>query len=68
MKSMSIDNLLTFPFPTPPDTQSMIQALKILTHLGALEKDDPATGNKKRITKLGRTLAAFPVQPRFAKM
>eukprot|EP01103_Thecamoeba_quadrilineata_P019321 TRINITY_DN776_c0_g1_i6.p1 TRINITY_DN776_c0_g1~~TRINITY_DN776_c0_g1_i6.p1 ORF type:complete len:1355 (+),score=401.33 TRINITY_DN776_c0_g1_i6:191-4066(+) len=64
MKSMSIDNLPTFPFPTPPDPAALQTALKNLLYLGALKEEK----KKYTLTPLGRTLALFPVAPRFAKM
>eukprot|EP01104_Vermistella_antarctica_P020896 TRINITY_DN914_c1_g1_i2.p1 TRINITY_DN914_c1_g1~~TRINITY_DN914_c1_g1_i2.p1 ORF type:complete len:612 (-),score=136.78 TRINITY_DN914_c1_g1_i2:2-1837(-) len=65
MKSMGIDKVVTFPFPTPPDQASLGAALKSLVHLGAL---DAADKPHHRITDLGRTMSHFPVAPRFAKM
>jgi ATP-dependent RNA helicase DHX37/DHR1 len=59
---MDIERVDTFPFPTPPERVSLMAALKLLQLLEALE---PKTQN---ITALGRTLSAFPVLPRFAKM
>jgi ATP-dependent RNA helicase DHX37/DHR1 len=34
MKSMSISNIIKFPFPTPPDKFSLSNALKTLVMLG----------------------------------
>jgi hypothetical protein len=83
MKNMNIESITTFPFPTPPDAQSVREALRTLTVLGALttpeaeasgsstarsKQAEQALGRAERITALGRTLAAFPVAPRFAKM
>ncbi|KAI8582343.1 hypothetical protein K450DRAFT_228538 [Umbelopsis ramanniana AG] len=62
MKSMYIDNVVNFPFPTPPPKPNLIKAEKILTHLGAIDRD------QKRITDLGRSMATFPIIPKFAKM
>lgn len=50
MKAMGIENVINFPFPTPPDADSLASAEKLLKHLGAL--DD---GGK--ITAVGRTMA-----------
>jgi len=62
MKSMNIDNVVNFPFPTPPNRESIRVAESLLVNLGALDKE------KKHITDLGRMMAAFPVAPRYAKM
>ncbi len=61
MKAMNIHDVANFPFPTPPDAVSLRMALHTLRLLGA-------TGSDEKITQLGRTMAAFPIAPRFAKM
>lgn len=77
MKSMNIDAVINFPFPTPPDRASLTKAERILTLLGALEP--PAKGKMVngivrqgsiggKITELGRAMSLFPVSPRYAKM
>eukprot|EP00013_Stygamoeba_regulata_P028851 CAMPEP_0177647604 /NCGR_PEP_ID=MMETSP0447-20121125/10387_1 /TAXON_ID=0 /ORGANISM="Stygamoeba regulata, Strain BSH-02190019" /LENGTH=978 /DNA_ID=CAMNT_0019150197 /DNA_START=144 /DNA_END=3080 /DNA_ORIENTATION=+ len=63
MKAMGIKSVTSFPFPTPPDAQGLQSALHLLVHLGALEDNEA-----RSITDLGRTLAQFPLAPRFAKM
>ncbi|KAI5122781.1 hypothetical protein M0805_000125 [Coniferiporia weirii] len=70
MKSMHIDTVTNFPFPTPPDRARLRKAEELLTHLGALTTlprtvTSPADGP---ITELGRAMALFPLSPRFAKM
>ncbi|CAO3702861.1 unnamed protein product [Rhizopus stolonifer] len=62
MKSMFIDNVVNFPFPTPPPKESLIKAEKLLTYLGAV---DP---NSKHISEFGQIMSLFPITPRFAKM
>lgn len=61
MKSMGIDQIVNFPFPTPPDRLALSKAERLLTILGALDKDN-------NVTDLGRTMAVFPLSPRFAKI
>lgn len=75
MKSMNIDAVVNFPFPTPPDRTSLAKAEKVLALLGALEAPtsvQSAAGKKGivggKITELGRAMSTFPVSPRFAKM
>ncbi|KAG0232160.1 putative ATP-dependent RNA helicase DHR1 [Actinomortierella wolfii] len=63
MKSMHIDNVVNFPFPTPPDREDLKRAESRLVYLNALDK-----GNKKSITELGKTMSIFPLTPRLAKM
>ncbi len=72
MKNMHIDAVVNFPFPTPPDRFGLHQAEKVLTHLGALKKSvstqhqlGPVTN---QITDLGRTMALFPLSPRYSRM
>ena len=64
MKSMNVDAVVNFPFPTPPDRTRLKQAETTLGHLGALE----ASMSGSHVTDLGRTMALFPVTPRFSKM
>lgn len=45
MKSMKIDKISSFPFPTPPDKQTILEAEKRLILLGALEVDNNVPGN-----------------------
>lgn len=44
MKSMKIDKITSFPFPTPPDKQTILGAEKRLVTLGALEVDKNVAG------------------------
>ncbi len=46
MKAMNIDNVATFPFPTPPDRVALRKAEQVLTHLGALSA--PAVASVER--------------------
>lgn len=72
MKSMHIDAVVNFPFPTPPDRFVLHKAEKTLSYLGALttanmpaRKDDQKEG---QIADLGRSMALFPLSPRFSRM
>ncbi|KAI8069700.1 P-loop containing nucleoside triphosphate hydrolase protein [Gongronella butleri] len=62
MKAMHIDNVVNFPFPTPPPRESLFKAEKILGYLGAVHT------TTKQITDFGDTMSLFPITPRFAKM
>ncbi|KAI9512405.1 P-loop containing nucleoside triphosphate hydrolase protein [Russula earlei] len=71
MKCMHIDSVANFPFPTPPDRQSLRQAEKMLTYLGALETPSITTSCNAAggaVTDVGRTMSLFPLSPRFSKM
>ncbi|KAF1844812.1 DEAH-box RNA helicase-like protein [Cucurbitaria berberidis CBS 394.84] len=60
LKSMGAP-VVNFPFPTPPDRESLRRAENLLSYLGALSPD----GN---VTKLGHELSLYPLNPRFARM
>lgn len=62
MKSMGIDQIANFPFPTPPERFSLKKAEELLVILGALDKQH------KQITDLGKKMSLFPLSPRFAKI
>ncbi|KAJ6559196.1 P-loop containing nucleoside triphosphate hydrolase protein [Mycena vulgaris] len=77
MKSMHIDAVVNFPFPTPPDRATLYKAEKVLGHLGALgvassvTKGLTMTGDASidgQITELGRLMSLFPLSPRFSRM
>ncbi|KAK9450046.1 P-loop containing nucleoside triphosphate hydrolase protein [Limtongia smithiae] len=61
MKSMGIDTIANFPFPTPPDRDRLVAAERLLHYLGALNKDG-------QMTDLGKIMSVFPLAPRFAKI
>jgi len=72
MKSMHIDTVVNFPFPTPPDHYALQKAEKTLTYLGALApalRSSSIVAKKEgQITDLGRAMALFPLSPRFSRM
>lgn len=61
MKSMAIQNVLNFPFPTPPERIAISKAILMLQHLGALD-------TAERITEDGKVMSLFPLSPRFSKL
>lgn len=61
MKHLRIDHVGNFPFPTPPDSESIRRALHHLRAIGAL-------CDAYRCTPLGGAIAALPVTPRFGRM
>lgn len=67
---MHIDAVTNFPFPTPPDRFALRQAERVLIHLGALTKPEfhNCEPGSSQITDLGRTMALFPLSPRFSRM
>ena len=61
LKSMDLQHVVNFPFPTPPDRQSLVKAEKLLSYLGAVSSEG-------KITPVGRELSNYPLSPRFSKM
>ncbi|KZT19476.1 P-loop containing nucleoside triphosphate hydrolase protein [Neolentinus lepideus HHB14362 ss-1] len=75
MKSMHIDAVTNFPFPTPPDRIALRKAETLLVHLGALNAshspgpvNSPAATVDGHVTELGKSMALFPLSPRFSRM
>ena len=61
LKSMDLQHVVNFPFPTPPDRSSLVKAEKLLTYLGAIS-------GQGKITFTGRELSLYPLSPRFSRM
>uniref|UniRef100_A0A3Q7EUD5 RNA helicase n=3 Tax=Solanum lycopersicum TaxID=4081 RepID=A0A3Q7EUD5_SOLLC len=61
MKAMGINDLLSFDFMDPPTPQALISAMEQLYTLGALDEEG-------LLTKLGRKMAEFPLDPPLSKM
>lgn len=70
MKDLGIDRIANFPFPTSPDAEALKVAEDLLIKLGALEVEKKGQQNElvSKITNLGKTMACFPINPRYAKM
>lgn len=61
LKAMGINDLLNFDFMDPPPIQTMITAMELLYQLGALDSEG-------LLTKLGRKMAEFPLEPQLSKI
>ena len=61
LKALGINDLLHFDFMDPPPVQTMLAAMEALYNLGALDDDG-------FLTRLGRQMAEFPLEPPLAKM
>ncbi|KAI3449441.1 hypothetical protein Pfo_006106 [Paulownia fortunei] len=57
----SIFYVANFPFPTPPETNALIEAERCLKVLEALD-------GKGRLTPLGKAMARYPMSPRHSRM
>ncbi|TKR87876.1 hypothetical protein L596_012209 [Steinernema carpocapsae] len=61
LKAMGINNLLDFDFMDAPPVEAMVSALQSLHTLSALDDDG-------LLTRLGRRMAEFPLDPTLAKL
>ncbi|KAL6879246.1 P-loop containing nucleoside triphosphate hydrolase protein [Trichoderma novae-zelandiae] len=61
LKAMNLQNVVNFPFPTPPNRQMLAKAEKLLTYLSAISPSG-------QVTKVGTTMSLFPLSPRFARI
>lgn len=62
MKSMEIQKLQNFPFPSQPDPIALSKAEDTLIAIEALDSKD------RRITALGKQMMSFPIGPRHARL
>lgn len=61
LKAMGINDLLNFDFMDPPSSQTLIAAMQNLFALSALDEEG-------LLTRIGRKMAEFPLEPPLAKM
>ncbi len=61
LKAMGVPDLLAFDFMDPPPQQTLFMAMESLFALGALDDEG-------MLTKLGRKMAEFPLEPAQSKM
>jgi len=61
LKAMGINDLLAFDFMDPPPPATLVSALEQLYNLGALDEEG-------MLTRLGRKMAEFPLDPPVSKM
>lgn len=61
LKSLGIHDLLNFDFMDPPPAEALLKALELLFALSALNK-------LGELTKVGRRMAEFPLDPMLSKM
>lgn len=61
LKAMNLHHVVNFPFPTPPDKQSLVKAERLLTYLSAIKEGG-------QVTPVGKTMSIFPLSPRFARI
>ncbi|KAL2105952.1 hypothetical protein VUR80DRAFT_7508 [Thermomyces stellatus] len=61
LKAMNLQNVVNFPFPTPPDRKNLAKGEKLLEYLSALSSNGA-------VTTVGKTMSLFPLSPRFARI
>ncbi|KZV21698.1 hypothetical protein F511_02856 [Dorcoceras hygrometricum] len=61
LKSLGINDLLNFDFMDPPPSEALLKALELLYALSAVNKHG-------ELTKAGRRMAEFPLDPMLSKM
>jgi ATP-dependent helicase HrpA len=66
MISIGLGDIAAFPFLQPPDSRGVQDGMDLLLELNAISRD--RTTGHTRITKVGRDLAALPLDPRFGRM
>ncbi|HJG92147.1 MAG TPA: ATP-dependent RNA helicase HrpA [Brachybacterium massiliense] len=67
MTSLGLGDVESFPFVEPPASRAITDGVRLLDELGAIE-DAPSAPGGRRLTRVGRTLARFPLDPRMARM
>lgn len=60
LKAIGINDLINFDFMDPPPVQTLVTAMELLYQLGALDSEG-------LLTKIGRKMSGFPVEPALAK-
>jgi ATP-dependent helicase HrpA len=66
MTALGLGDIAAFPFVEPPDRRNIRDGISLLHELGALEAG--ADQKQRRLTPIGRRLAALPLDPRLARM
>ncbi|KAM0912872.1 hypothetical protein ACQ4PT_012529 [Festuca glaucescens] len=61
LKFMKINKVENFPFPTPPNKESLVEAERCLKTLEALD-------SKGKPTSMGKAMAQYPMSPRHSRL
>ncbi|CAL5055776.1 unnamed protein product [Urochloa decumbens] len=65
LKFMGIHKVVNFPFPTPPNKESLVEAERCLKALEALYSHDDYDG---KLTPMGKAMAQYPMSPRHSRL
>ena len=60
LKKLGIDDLVHFDFVEPPSPEALMRALELLNYMEAINDDG-------KLTRLGHTMAEFPLDPQLTK-
>lgn len=64
MLSLDLGSINDFPFLQPPDNRNITDGVRLLEELAAIDDSSQSV----KLTKTGRLLAKFPIDPRLSKM
>jgi ATP-dependent helicase HrpA len=71
MLALDLGGIAKFPFVQPPDNRNITDGMRLLEELAAIDSHKDTKGKQQsltRLTKAGRLLSKFPIDPRLAKM
>ena len=69
MTAIGLGDVSRFPFVEPPDRHAIRDGYALLDELAALQApDDGVRDGPRRLTRIGRSLARLPVDPRLGRM
>ncbi len=65
MTAIGLGDIAAFPFVQPPDNRNITDGVRLLQELGAIKEEN---SGKAVLTKIGRSLAKLPIDPRLGRM
>ena len=71
MLALDLGDIAKFPFVQPPDNRNITDGMRLLEELAAIDSYKDTKGKSQgliRLTKAGRLLSKFAIDPRLAKM
>ena len=68
MLALDLGEIGNFPFVEPPDNRNINDGVKLLEELAAVDNTFNRNHNHTKLTKSGRLLSKFAIDPRLAKM
>ncbi|NDW16598.1 ATP-dependent RNA helicase HrpA [Alteromonas genovensis] len=64
MLALGLGDIAAFPFVQPPDNRNINDGFRLLEEIQAIAKHK----DKTQLTKMGRSIARLPIDPRYARM